>query len=260
MLIPQFIASSDADVKVNKDRRLTHMDNFGINDGQLVREEDTIDDEVLEQEKDMADVVAALKTIEVLGEILQNYPVGIEGQKKIEIIDEIQKLGMRSVQAIIEAVGYLEKDLVEYTYERISRKKGYVNRETIIGATHQLINLIISRLVRGMIHQIAVSLNSEHLLLAAEKSFEDDDSISSKLVLLDLKLNILNKCVFPEVKALKNRFDKNGEIFASRMVDSIVGYYLNYHRCDHGLRSKLCGLCGLSQKKTLIASQKNLLQ
>ena len=71
----------------------------------------------------MAAVIAALKTIEVLGEILQNYPVGIDAQKKTEMIDEMHKLGMRSIQAIINTTGYLEKDLIEYVTERESKKK-----------------------------------------------------------------------------------------------------------------------------------------
>lgn len=52
-------------------------------------------------------------------------------------------------------------------------------------------------------------------------------------------------------------YNLQNEKFASRIVDSIVGYYLNYHRCDYSLRAKLCSLCGLSQQQTLIASQQN---
>jgi len=208
-LIPKIIASSDADVSANKDSRLARMDELGVNDGQINRGEDTIDDEISEQEKDMADVVAALKTIEVLGEILQNYPVGIEGEKKVEIIDEIQKLGMRSVQAIIKTMGYLEKDLVEYVYARASREKKYVSKEQIVFVTRQFINLLITGMARGMVHQVAVALNSEHLLLAAKKAFEEDNSISSKLVLLDLELNCLNICNYTEIKGLKKEYNLN---------------------------------------------------
>ena len=114
-------------------------------------------------------------------------------------------------------------------------------------------------MARGMVHQVAVSLNSEHLLLAATKSLESDNSISSKLVLLDLKLNCLNHFSFGEVQSLKRELDATNELFASRIVDSIVGQYLNFNRCDHSLRSRLCSLCGLSQQQALIASQQNML-
>ncbi len=121
--IPKSIASTDEDVSKNKENRLVRMDEAGVNDGKVTKNEDTIDDVVTEKEKDMAAVIAALKTIEVLGEILQNYPVGIDAQKKTEMIDEMHKLGMRSIQAIINTTGYLEKDLIEYVTERESKKK-----------------------------------------------------------------------------------------------------------------------------------------
>ncbi len=258
-LVPQSIASSDEDVSTNKDARLTRMDEVGVNDGQVVSDEDTIDDEISEKEKDMAAVIAALKTIEVLGEILQNYPVGIEGQRKIEIIDEIHKLGMRSIQAIIDTMGFFEKELVGFLFARASREKKHINKEEVILATRQIINLIVSALARGMVHQVAVSLNSEYLLPAARKAFECDESISSKLVLLDLQLNCLNRCNYSEIESMKRAFDSQNEKFASRIVDSIVGHYLNYNRCDNSLRARLCSLCGLSQQQSLIATQRNLL-
>ena len=258
-LIPKTVASSDGDVTVNKETRLAKMDEVGVNDGKVTREKDVIDDEVSEKEKDLAAVIASFKTIEVLGEILQNYPIGIEGQKKIEIIDEIHKLGMRSVQAIINTMGYLEKELVEYVYERASREKKSITMDEVVRATHHFINLLISGMARGMVHQIAVSLNNEYLLPAAQKTFEDDASISSKLVLLDLKLNCLNHCDYSEIQSLKREFDKSNERFATRIIDSIVGHYLNYNTCNHVLRAKLCSLCGLSQQQTLIANQRNLL-
>ncbi len=259
VLIPRKIAATDQDVSTNKEKQLARMDEIGVTDGQLIRGGETIDDDVSEKERELAAIVASFKTIEVLGEILQNYPVGIDGQKKIEIIDEIHKLGMRAVQAVINSMGYLEEGLVEYLFARASREKKIVKKEDVIIATHRFINVLISGVARAMVHQVAVALNSEQLLLAATQALEGDDSISSKLVLLDLKLNCLNHFSFGEIQHLKRQLDAENEVVASRIVDSIVGQYLNYNRCDPSLRSKLCSLCGLSQQQTLIASKLNLL-
>ena len=84
-LIPKSVASTNEDVSANKENRLTRMDEAGVNDGKVINNEVVIDDEISEKEKDIAAVVAALKTIEVLGEILQNYPTGIDGKRKIEM-------------------------------------------------------------------------------------------------------------------------------------------------------------------------------
>lgn len=257
-LVPKTIAASDKDVNDNKNKRLDTMDNMGINDGHIVSHEDFIDDEISEAEKDMASVVAALKTIDVLGEILQNYPL-IEGDRKIEIIREIHHLGMRSVQALICTMGYIEKELIDFYYDRVQAERRSMSREQAAIAARRLINFLISGMASGMVHHIAKALNSDTLLPAATKSFEIDKTISSKLILLDLKLNCLNSFSITEVQKLKKDLDSANEKFASRILVSIVAHYLNYNRCNQGLRSKLCDLCGLSKQQTLIQNTRNLL-
>ncbi len=257
-LIPATIAR-DSDVEANKQRALVRMDEVGINDGHVNEGEVVIDDEVTEKEKEMAAVSSALKTIEVLGQILQNYPVAVKGEEKLEIITEMHKLGMRSVQAIINTMGYLEKDLVEYIMERAIEKKKNVRREDVAKATRQFINMLVSGMARGMVHQVANALNSEHLLPAAQQTFEADDSISSKLILTDLKMNCINRFTYNEVRSLKNQLDSNKERFASRILDSIIAQYLNYNRCNRELRAKLCGLCGFSEQQAIVTQKNNLL-
>lgn len=257
-LIPSTIAS-DSDVEANKQRALVRMDEVGINDGHVNEGEIIIDDEITEKEREMAAVSSALKTIEVLGQILQNYPVAVKGEEKLEIITEMHKLGMRSVQAIINTMGYLEKDLVEYIMERAIEKNKNVRREDVAKATRRFINMLVSGMARGMVHQVANALNSEHLLPAAQQTFEADNSISSKLILTDLKMNCINRFTYSEVRSLKNQLDSDKERFASRILDSIIAQYLNYNRCNRELRAKLCRLCGFSEQQAIMTQQNNLL-
>ena len=215
-----------------------------------------IDDEVSkEDEKDIASVSAAFKTIEVLGQILQNYPGDIDGEDKIAMIDEMHKLGMRSVQSITNIMYDIEKDLVEYFFERAKSQNGVIQRSDVVKKTRKFLNYLISVMARGMIHQIAIALNSNFILPVVSKVFLEDSSISSKLILIDLKLNCLNKPDYNEISKLKKEFDQNNEHFASSILASIVGYYLKYNKCDHGLRSKLCSLFKMSEKKMIIENQ-----
>lgn len=257
-LIPHYICDND-EVESNNDIALERKDEIGVNDGQVADVKPEIDDELSddEREREMASVIAAFKTLEVLGQILQNYPADIDGNDKIGIIDEIHKLGMRSVSALISAIQYVEKDLVDYFVERARTKGQNISRDEIVMAIKKFVQYLISGTVIGMLHQVAISLNSPYLLNTAEYVFNEDGSISSKLVLVDLKLNCLKKLNTREVIQLKELFDDNNERFASSILTSIVGRYLNYNRCDNATRSKLCIAFGLSRKQTLLESKKN---
>lgn len=122
MLVPRVIAGNN-EVNENNDRALMRMDEAGVKDGNVIQGESEIDDKVSDKEKDMVAVTSAIKTIEVLGQILQNYPMEVKAEKKIDVIGEMHKLGMRSVQAIIKTMGYIEEDLVEFVHDRVRQKK-----------------------------------------------------------------------------------------------------------------------------------------
>ena len=257
-LIPATVVRND-EVEENQNKALVRMDEVGINDGTVKVDEDDIDDELEEKEKEIAAVTASLKTLEVLGQILQTYPGEIDADEKEEIIGEMHKLGMRSIQAIINTMGYLEKDLVELIIETEKTQNKKHRREDIAAATRRFINLLISGMVQGMVHQVASCLNSGFILDSATDVFTKDTSISSKLILLDLKLNFLKRPSYREIESLKKTFEDSNEKFASCILDSIVGYYLNYNKCDHTLRSKLCKLCDIPERDAIVAVQKNLL-
>ena len=60
---------------------------------------DFIDDSISTEDKMFAEFSSAQKTMEVLGQIISNYPGDIDGKSKLEIIDEIHMLGMRLIES-----------------------------------------------------------------------------------------------------------------------------------------------------------------
>lgn len=250
--IPKKIDSNE-NVEANKDKALNRMDDLGINDGTADQGEDYIDDTITEEEKTFAAITAALKTIDVLGQILQNYPADISGDNKIEIISEMHGLGMRAVQAIFQTMGYLESDLIDAVYEAAVKNAPNTSKREVENRVKIFMNLIIAGMARAMIHQVAKSLSSELLLTSVEVTYKDDQSISTKLLMADLKMNCLNKVDYDEIKKLRASLDDSNEHFAKGILDSIIGRYLNYNKCDYKLRSSLCNLCGFAERPLIAA-------
>lgn len=258
-LLPKVIGGND-EVIENRDKNLQRMDDAGINDGYVSDISDTIEDEVADKEKDLAAISASLKTLEVLGQILQNYPAEINGAFKIDVIGEMHKLGMRSVQAIISTMGYLEEDLVSFVLERAIKKDPNIRRDEIAKKTRQLVTILISGMVRGMISQVAISLNSCYLFPAVQNALSSENSISERLILQELKLNCLNIPDYNEIYRLKDELEKDKNQFALCILSSIIANYLKYNKCDYRLRSKLCSLFNFSEKKAYLSSRVALLE
>lgn len=254
-IVPKMIVDNGG-VSDNKDRALTRLDEAGINVGQVFEVPDEIDENIdTVQEEDFAAISASFKIMDVLGQILQNYPGNIDGKLKVSIIDELSKLGLRSVQAIIKTMGYLEHDLAEFIYARLVQEKKVVSKDMIILATKKFINTLISGMVRAMINKIAVSLNSPIILPAVSEALKGQDTIASELVLVELKVNCLKKVNYHEIEKLSKKYVEENEHFANSILSSIMASYLNMNKCDYQLRAKICSLFGFSQKEMLKNNQ-----
>ena len=258
-MIPKSIGG-DEDVSINRDRSLSELDDAGINDGHVEQNKSLIIDEVNDKEKDLAAISASFKTLEVLGEILQNYPGEISGNLKIEMINELHNLGMRSIQAIIQTTLFLEQDVIDFIIDRATSDDKNYRREDIVTTVKSIINLMLSEMVQAIIHMIANSLNSKYLLPVSKEALEKDPSLSSKLVLADLKINCLKSINYQDISALKDQLDGSNQYFASSILKSIVAHYLNFNRCDYKLRSKLCDLFNFSLKQTMLKTTKSFIE
>ena len=256
-LLPAVVGSNE-DVEESKDVRLKKMDDIGYLDGHIEEDTDTIDEEADTIEADLMAVTASFKTMEVLGQILQNYPSDIDGEFKVQIIEELHKLGMRSIQAIVETMGYMEESLITSIMERAAQDQKVFNRDEVAKATRRILTMLISGMVRGMVNMVAGSLNSPLLLLAATEALTKENSISARLVLQELKLNYLKMPVYEELERFNNELERTNNKFAQFVLSRIAAHYLRYNICDYKLRSKMCALFEFSEKKVFMKNQKIL--
>lgn len=256
-LLPTVVGSNE-DVPKNKEIRLKEMDDIGYLDGHVEDGTDTIDTKEEAIEADLMEITASFKTMEVLGQILQNYPADIDGEFKVQIIDELHKLGMRSVQAIVDTMGYMEESLITTIMERAAKEQKIFNQDEVARATRYFLTMLISSMARSMVNMVAQSLNSPLLLPAATEALTNEKSISSLLVIHELKLNYLKAPDFEELEQFYNDLERTNNNFAQYVLSRIVAHYLRYNICDYKLRNKMCALFKFSDKKMFVRSQKTL--
>lgn len=256
-ILTKSIVGTENDVKSNRQSELIIKDKIGLQDGS-VHEPTEVSDEVEEREKDLASLSAAMRTLDVLGQIIMNYPGDIDGDVKISIIDEIHKLGMRLTEAILSTIVLLERDFVEYVVEYVKNKKHISDTQEIIQASQTIFSWIVAGMTCGMIRKISTSLCNDALLIAVQETFALSSSISQKLILADLQLNLLKKPNIREVLQLANEFDKDkSTLFAGYALRLIVSDYLRYNTCGNSIRAQLCNRFNLSEKRALIEGAKN---
>lgn len=253
-LITRETMGNNSDVSENKERRLECMDDMGVNDGEVSQtccEIEEIDEEATELEKDMASVSAALKTMDVLGQIIQNYPGTIDGELKTDIIKEIYSLGMRTIEAISENMDGIQEELARFVFERAQHEKKSITMDGCKEIAKKISNVLTLSMVRGMVSKIALSINSKHLVVVTKETLDSETSVFAKLVLIDLQFNCFKQPSFDLVEKTKKGIETKNDttsLIAAGVLQQIVVTYLDYNKCDYKLRQRLCGLFKLSAK------------
>ena len=234
---------SNTDVTSNNNTRMEQLD-YGD-------EKDEINDDIDDEEKVIADLTSAFKTLDVLGHVLKNYPGTISGENKLQIIDEIYKLAMRVISAYSDALMLIKKDIVDYFVTQLKKRNQNIILEKLESDITRILILIFSRVASMIIRRIAFSYSSEYLLEAVNKGLEDE--LSKCLIMNDLNLNCLHifnpDSIIKNGKRIKNEFNNPLAYYIYR---SSVAHYLRYNECDYKIRSMLCNEFDLLEKNIFL--------
>ena len=103
----------ESDVRQQHQEKLEALDEAGIGDGTVAPEDSDRIEQEAEQEKNISEVIGAMKTMDVLGQIIRNYPGDISGENKIDIISEVHDLGMRVLSVAFQVFGFFDEDIVK---------------------------------------------------------------------------------------------------------------------------------------------------
>ena len=242
--------SSNDDVERNQDVQLERKDKYEIQDGTVSNHidiKDTFDDDMSAEEQKITSLYAALKTMSVLGQIIRCYPGNISGQRKVEIITEIHNLGMRTANEMVNILGMLEQDFVEFYIQREKEIHPNASKEATSLFVKNVYRSIMVRFVIAMIRNISMSFGGELSIMAAEKALQ---SVSGKLVLHDLKMYCNTVSIDDIINEYKYWKESNND-FAAIALKYLTTNYLELNKCDRRDRDRLCDAFGIDKNKLL---------
>lgn len=243
-LLPNTVGE-ESDVKEQRKQDLSRRDELGLQDGEI----DTQEDDVIEEKnKEIADIIIAIRTIDVLGQILKNYPGDIDGTDKVEIIESIDRVAMRVVGVMIEAFGYFEEDLVKILAEEAKEQDRTVSDIQLVGKVKEMFAALLSSFAFATVQRVARALGSEHLLIAMGEVVENHPEwISLKLANVHVQLNCSPTPPYEQIKKYYNDLEKEKLRFAAGTLKAIVAWHLRNNRCGQSTRDSLCSTLGLNK-------------
>jgi len=207
----------------------------------------------------IAKVVLAIRTVEVLGEILRQYATTRDAAEKFSLLRECYELALRNLATILDLLDRnLERIRENMTKAIMSRGEGDVSRHQKPDITEaareadQLILLNAESIALTMVKLVSCSVGSRDLAITYRKAF--GDSSNTALRLIDAAIRLDHFKTIDEEGLLNLADDIRDNYFAYNLLRFLVFENLVLYECKRVIRERLATKLNLVGDPRLLGS------
>jgi len=193
---------------------------------------------------------AALKTIQILGQFLKNFPANLDRSKKDRVISACCDLARRALGGYLEIVRENESDFLRDMVFIIASRKPDISAAKLKEHAATAVVTLSELASFGMISRLSYSLGSSELMNTYDRYFEKAEVSFLRLVHTALKLDHYTS--FPESHLTDEVAQLRKNPFAFKLLQQLAVRHMFMFPVDFRLRQKMSVLLKLDYKRLTI--------
>lgn len=186
---------------------------------------------------------AAFKTIQIMGQILRNFPGSLKREPKITLVNNCYALGLRLLKFGYQAFSESQDELARIFYYIIRDEYPNLSDKEIKEKVKNFIFYLVEGLTFSIIKHVSDSIGHKALTKTFNEIIESEPTISKKYIDLSLRLDHLRG--FPTVETLKLYNDVSGYPFAKYLVRHLVWLHFYLYESTERQRQSICSQIGI---------------
>ena len=216
---------------------LEEKDRIGSERYLIKQYDEPVDDDVFDSNPALQ-LCASLKTLEIMGQMLKNFPGSMEASDKIKLTDSCYGLGLRTLTFALDIVRKNERELLSEFMNIIRNKNGELNFEKVSQKARESIVWVSQIISFCTIKRISYSVGTPELFPIYKKMLISYPFASVKLI--DCSLEIDQAAHFPDRKIIQLAKDINKQWFPLQILKRIVALHLYLFEVPHDQRQRVC--------------------
>jgi hypothetical protein len=226
-----------SDVRANRDLHNRKQDNAASEHDES---SPNIDDFKYDRElHDIIKINIAFKTVQILGQVLRNFPGSLEGPLKLKITSECYALGMRTLRAILGIAENNLGDMRQYLGSLIAERTG-LSDAALATQTDRAIVWLAVVAAWGSVKRIAYAVGHPDLTPTYKKVLEANDNIATDIIDVAIKLDQYDTVPEIDLRRLKRKIQKNP--FAYTIARDLVADRLYLYKHDYPTMQMLAAM------------------
>ncbi len=241
------IAYIEKDPSKSRQEILERMDKAGSPSKAIDEQYGPADGEQLDFLDPLVKLNAALKTVQILGQFLKNFPGSIQAKDKSRIAQETYNLGLRCLRSFFDLVKENERGLLTEFIEIFrDQHPGWMDedlekraKKTIVGMTQVVSFCLIKR--------ISVSVGSPDLFTTFDRLLKENNQPSYKLIHASIKLD--HSGAFPEEIIQSFGEDLKDNWLAFWLLRNLVVQHFDYFPVKYKVKQRICDKLSMPYKR-----------
>ena len=188
------------------------------------------------------------KTIQILGQIVKNFPGSLKASVKYEIIKGTYLLGLRTANVFMTIIDNNIKDMVKELKEIYIEKNNVkeVDEKFIEERAEDFILWFSEMVILSIIKKVSSSVNNDKLSETYRELVEENQTTSFKIIDISVKLDLLER--IPEKDIIELNKEIEGNYFTQSILKHLVVLNFYLYRSDYKVKQRLCNKLGISYK------------
>ena len=228
----------------HQDQRRARMDEAQPDPLPDSMEDDDIEAEERRELDDWLRINVALKNLQILGQILRNFPGALEGEQKLQIATATYMLGLRLLQSVIRPMRNRLEDMRTGYAEMIRERLGIKDQKELAVRADDLLSNLVLMASYGVLRRVSQAVGSEHL----SETFKEvtDDSVPIAIGLMDVSIKLDHYSKFPEREILQVLKKVEQKYPPRQLLRQMVHDFFYLYPENMRLRQSICTKLGIS--------------
>jgi hypothetical protein len=222
---------SSTDVRLNRDKANRNQDAATELQQERQQANQTAQDyKYNRQLEDVVKINIAFKTLQILGQVLRNFPGSLEGTLKLDITRESYLLGLRTIRALLTLAENNLESMRGYIADIIAERTG-LSDQALADKTESAIIWLAGAATFGTIKRVSYAVGHQDLAATYEKVVTMDGNLSNRVIDVAIKLDHYENIPERELRQLQSLVLKNPFTFA--LIRDLVADHLYLYGCDY---------------------------
>lgn len=205
-------------------------------------EDETQDDAALNK---ALQINAALKTVQIIGQILRNFHGSLKGPQKLELTQECYSLGLRVLKFVFSLIENNLSELVDTISVTIQSLKPKLKPEEIQTEARKVVFLLMEAITFSIIRYVSDSIGHDKLSITFDELINrNGNNISYRFIDISVRLDYFFNN-FPEAKVLELNKEIMNKLFPRDLLKRLVWYHFYLYPSDYRLRASVCKKLGI---------------